>query len=95
MATALRLVNGMPRMQTLSASVYDEVVIVGVGGLSSGSSVTLPSSQTYTGTDLKVFLNGQLLEVVEDYNYVGSAPRTQIQTVFDLNEDERIRFRIE
>ena len=83
------------RNETDAAEVYDEVIVVGVGGLAGSSLVTLPGLKTYTDKDLKVYLDGQLLEVVEDYNYVGVAPRTQIQTVFDLNEGERLRLRIE
>ena len=61
MANALALVNGVPRMVTVSASlpsIYDQTVsIVSSGGtppgslngpISSGTAITLPSSGTYT-----------------------------------------------
>lgn len=77
-----------------SASIYDETYVVGVGGLTAGATITLPSSGTYDSADLLVYLEGILLNVVQDYDYVGSSPRTQIQTVIDLEEGERLRFRI-
>lgn len=83
------------RVQGTAISIYDETVVIGAGGLVAGSNITLPNSETYDDIDLQVYLDGHFLQVVEDYNYVGSIPRTQIQTVFDLNEGERVRFRIE
>jgi len=83
------------RVEGDSGAIYDEVIVIGSGGLSAGSLITLPGLKTYNDIDLKVYLNGQYLEVVEDYNYVGSIPRTQIQTVIDLFENERLRLRIE
>ena len=83
------------RVEGNAGSIFDETIIIGVGGLVAGSMLTLPSSKEYFDIDLKLYLGGQLLAVVEDYNYVGASPRTQIQTVFDLLEDERVRFRIE
>lgn len=83
------------RVQGSAIDIYDETVVIGAGGLVAGSNITLPSAQEYEDTDLQVYLDGHFLEVVQDYNYVGSVPRTQIQTVFDLNEGERVRFRIE
>ena len=76
-----------------AVDVYDETIVVGAGGLSAGSTVTLPATETYTDIDLTVYLDGQLLEAGQDYNYVGVAPRTQIQLVIDLLETERLRFR--
>jgi hypothetical protein len=83
------------RVEGSAGSIYDETIVIGAGGLAASSLVTLPNSKTYNDVDLKVFLNGQFLEVVEDFTYVGSIPRTQIQTVFDLEEGERLRLRIE
>lgn len=76
-----------------AAEVYDETVVVGVGGLSAGTNITLPNSETYKDVELTVYLGGDLIEVTEDYNYVGSDPRTQIQIIVDLFENERLRFR--
>ena len=93
MGSALRALKGMPRIS--SSVIYDEFITIGVGGLTAGATLTLPSSQTYTDVDLEVSLEGEILDVVQDYNYVGSAPRTQITTVIDLLEGEKIRFRID
>jgi hypothetical protein len=89
----LALINGVPRV--VEVTVYDEVVTVPNGGWTAPQNITLPESQTYIASELQVFLDGQRLEANIDYNYVGSAPRTQIQTTFDLLGGERIRFRIE
>jgi len=89
----LALVNGVARM--VSTATYDEVVVVPSLGYLAPETITLPNSQTYIGDELQVFLDGQRLEVNIDFNYVGSAPRTQIQTTFDLLGGERLRFRIE
>ena len=82
MGKFLRLVNGRLKQQDEVAStpvtIYDQSITVGAGGISSGTSVSLPSSQTYTSQELEVYLNGQRVDSVLDYNYVGSAPRTQI-----------------
>lgn len=97
MSIALKLVNGIPRSVTVSAtsSFYDETVTVPNGGYTPGTVVTLPSSMTYTDIELLVFLDGQLLEVGDDYTYVGTAPRTQIQIIPELFENEKLRFRIQ
>jgi hypothetical protein len=73
-------------------TIYDEIIAVG-STITTGTAITLPNSQTYTDVELEVYLNGQLLEDVSDYNYVGIAPRTQIQMTFDLIAGDRLRFR--
>ena len=76
-----------------AAEIYDETVVVGVGGISAGSNITLPDLETYKDAELAVYLGGYLLEEGQDYNYVGLDPRTQIQITVDLFENERLRFR--
>lgn len=76
-------------------AIYDEVLVVPGTDYAAGEILTLPLSQTYNDIDLQVYLDGQFLEAGIDYNYVGSAPRTQIQTVVDFFRGERVRFRIE
>ena len=67
-----------------------------VGPISAGVDVTIPDSLTYEDTDLQVFLNGQQLDVVSDFNYVGAGPsRTQVDFVFDLLVSDKITFRID
>lgn len=54
----------------------------------------LPNGKTYTDKELEVYLNDSVLEVGQDYEYVGAAPRTQIKMLTDLVATDRIRFRI-
>jgi hypothetical protein len=86
------LINGIPRYQDFSATIVNEQLTV-VGTVTAGSNVTVPNSGTYTGADLEVFLNGQRLNVVEDFNYVGSPPRTQVTFTFDLVAGDLVLFR--
>lgn len=80
----------------MGTSVYDETVVAGVGGISSGTPITLPNSGTYTDDDLEIFRNGQFLEPNGiDYNILGTAPRTQFSLVEDLAEGERLHLRVE
>lgn len=106
MAKFLRLSSGVPRSFSEGASVtiYDQsltVVPSGAGAneingpVTTGTSVTLPGSQTYTAIELQIYLNGDRLEQVFDYSYVGSPPRTQVQFTFDLVPTDRIDFRID
>lgn len=106
MAKFLRLSNGIPRSfnEGSSVTIYDQsltVVTSGAGAnqingpVTSGTSVTLPGSQTYTSAELQIYLNGDRLEPVFDYTYVGSPPRTQVQFTFDLVVGDRIDFRID
>lgn len=106
-STALVLVNGVPRQQTITASaptIYDQsltVVASGAGAnqvngpVNAGVSVTLPGSQTFTSAELQIYLNGDRLEPVFDYSYVGSPPRTQVQFTFQLVVGDRLDFRID
>lgn len=75
-------------------AIYDEIIVVN-STITTGTNITLPNSQTYTDVELEVYLNGQLLESVGDYNYVGALPpRTQIAMTFDLVAGDRLRFRM-
>lgn len=96
MATALKLVNGIPRMRNVDAgNVYDETILVGVGGITTGVDITLPASGDFEGDELEIYLNGDFMEPGIDYNYVGGGPTfTQIEMTFDLVEGDRLRFRI-
>ena len=106
MSSALALVNGVPRTQTITASlpaVYDQrltVVASGASGsnqingpVTAGTSVTLPSSGTYNGLELEIYLNGVRLDSVLDYNYVGSGgSKTQVQFTFQLVVGDLVDF---
>lgn len=73
-------------------TIYDEQYDV-IATISAGTSVTLPLSGTYSGDELEIHLNGQKLYHAEDYTYVGSAPRTQVQFTFDLIAGDKVLFR--
>lgn len=92
MSKVLRLINGIPRFQDFGVSIVNEQLTVG-GTVTAGTNVTVPNSGTYTGAELEVFLNGQRLNVVEDFNYAGSPPRTQVTFVFDLVAGDLVLFR--
>lgn len=105
MGNFLRLSAGVPRSFAESIiTIYDQsltVVASGAGAnqingpVTAGTSVTLPGSQTYTSAELQIYLNGDRLEPVFDYTYVGSPLRTQVQFTFDLAVRDRIDFRID
>lgn len=106
MGNFLRLTNGVPRSfaESSSTTIYDQsltVVASGAGAneingpVNAGVSITLPGSQTFTSAELQIFLNGNHLEPVFDYTYVGSPPRTQIQFTFGLIVGDRVDFRID
>ena len=98
MSQALALVSGIPRMQTVpasgSASVYDQTYIP-TGTIAAGTAVTIPLSMTYTSDELQVFVNGSKLNLLYDYAYVGTAPRTQVTFTFDLYVTDKVDFRID
>jgi len=105
MTRALSLVNGIPRMIDVSAgtvTTYDETLLVVSSGAGAGEinvsdaeasdAITLPNSGNYEDVELQVFLNGKLINVTTDYDYVGSGTRTQIALKFDAEVDDIIRF---
>lgn len=96
MGKFLRIVSGVPRSfeETGSVTIYNEVLSVGTT-ITAGTNVTLPASGTYTSEELEVYLNGQRLSVSEDYNYVGSPPRTQVAFTFDLISGDKVMFRVD
>jgi len=106
-STALVLVNGVPRQQTITNSqplIYDQSIsIVASGGngstslngpINSGTAITLPASETYT-------LNGNSVANLQVYlngdrTTSGSGPNyTAIQFTFNLVVGDRIDLRIE
>lgn len=92
----LRGVNGVMRSydESVSVTIYDQSIAVS-SLTTAGTSITLPSSGTYDSANLEVYLNGIRLDVVLDYNYVGTAPRTQIQLTFDVDSPDVLRFRVD
>lgn len=106
MGLFLRLSGGLPRsfQESSSLTIYDQsltVVASGAGAnqingpVNAGVNVTLPGSQTYTAAELQIYLNGDRLEPIFDYSYVGSVPRTNLQFTFQLVVGDRIDFRID
>ena len=92
----LALVNGIPRMvaEASSVTIYDQTYDV-VSSITTGVSVTLPSSGTYTGEELEIRLNGVRMDSGIDYNFVGSPPRTQVAFTFDLVIGDQLNFRVD
>jgi hypothetical protein len=106
MAKFLRLVNGAARSfdEGASVTIYDQpltVVPSGAGAnqingpVITGTAVTLPVGGTYSGAELEIRLNGQRLEQLYDYNYVGAGTRTQVSFTFDLAIGDRVDFRVD
>lgn len=102
----LELVNGLPRMtaEASATTIYDKVIEIVASGatgdqlngpITTGTNITLPASQTYTAGELEVRLNGDKLLVTYDYNYVGTAPRTQITMTFDLEVGDYLNLRLD
>jgi len=108
MGRFLRLTNGVPRSfdESSSVGIYDErlTIVSGApadsnemtGPVNAGTNVTLPDSGTYSGLELQIYLNGDRLETVADYAYVGAGPtRTQVQFTFELVVGDTIDFVIQ
>lgn len=94
MGKFLRLVNGVQRSfdEASTTPIYDQAIDV-ASTIGTGVPVTLPAGGTYDSQELEVILNGQALDDVADYNFVGSVPRTQVAFTFQLEIGDRIRFR--
>lgn len=94
MGKFLRLVNGVPRQEDEAAAttIYDEKFDV-VSTITTGTPVTLPSGGTYDSQELEIYLNGQVLDDVVDFNFEGSPPRTQVSFTFNLVGGDKLRFR--
>jgi hypothetical protein len=91
------------RLAETDSAVYDETVEVvasspGAGeiiAVSSGTAITLPSGGSYESAELEIYLNGIRQVVVEDFNYVGSEPRSQVSLTQDLAVGDLLRFRVD
>ena len=64
------------------------------GAVSAGTPITLPNDYTYTGDEMQVWCTNTSLDSGYDWNFVGSAPRTQISFTFELKSHDQIRIRI-
>lgn len=88
----IRVVNGIPRMQVAVPNIVNQQVTLGAG-VTAGVPYTLPGGMTYNSDELEITLNGQRLQLTEDYTYVGSPARTQVQFTFDLVIGDKLAFR--
>ena len=79
-------------LSTTSGLIYNETLVIGAGGVSTGVAVSLPNSGNYLGEELQVNLNSSPLENGADYEYVGSGVKTQVAFTFDLVENDEITF---
>lgn len=115
MATSfLTLVNGVPRSAIPSGAstvIYDQSVSIVSSGatppssltgpVTAGTSITLPSSGSYTLNvnsiaNIQIYLNGDRLEQVFDWSTAGSGPNyTAFQLTFDLVVGDRLDIRSE
>jgi hypothetical protein len=112
MSLALALVQGVPRQQTITASlplIYDQSITVVASGASgpnqinassSGTTITLPDSETYTLNsnsipNLQIYLNGDRNEYLFDWNTVGTTPFSQFSLTYAVVGGDRIDLVIE
>lgn len=93
MTNFLRISNGYARPYSESSAVpiYTQAYVPGLT-ITAGTAVTLPSSGTYTGKELMIFVNGVKSEYLIDFNYVGSGTKTQVSFTFDLKSSDNIEF---
>ena len=88
----IRVVSGIPRMQVGVPNISNQQTTL-VGDITAGTPVTLPGGMTYTSEELEITLNGQRLQPTEDYTYVGSPPRTQVQYTLNLVIGDKLTYR--
>lgn len=103
---ALVLVNGIPRMQTITATagvvqdVYEQQVDVVSGApangneiqgpVTAGTDITLPSAETFTSIEQLVVLLNGGVMTDSIDFSVGTSTTTQIQMTFELVVGDRI-----
>ncbi len=79
-------------LNTTTGTVYNETLVIGVGGVSTGSPITLPNSETYLGQELQVELNSSVVELGSDYEYTGIGVKNEIAFTFDLVQGDEVTF---
>jgi hypothetical protein len=103
MSQKLALVMGIPRMVDESASptIYDQTISVVasspgageiLGPISAGTPITLPLGKTYISDELEVYLSGERMKSVFDYNFNSA---TTVTFTFQLLAGDYVRFRID
>jgi len=87
-----KLINGLPT----AVAPYDQSIAY-PSGLAANTPITLPASGSFTdasANDLLIIYNDLVMEVTRDFTVVGSGPTyTQIQFVFALPNDAKVRFK--
>ena len=100
MGKRLALVNGIPRMVN-DISIYDETLFVVASGAGAGeingpiaasTPITLPSSKTYTGNELEVYIDTERLIPTKDFTFNSS---TSITLTSQIEVGDTLRFRID
>lgn len=89
--TYLTISNGIPQARA-EQEAYQQDYTVSVS-TASGTAITLPASETYNSTELFVLVNNVPQDVVLDYTYVGTVPRTQVSFTYTLNVGDVVTFR--
>ena len=93
MAYFLKIVNGYlrPVSETAYTPIYSQSFSPGIT-TPSGTAITLPNSETYSGKELQIFANGVYQEYLIDWNYYGSGSKTQVTFTYDLKTTDTIVF---
>jgi hypothetical protein len=79
-------------LSTTSGIIYNETLVIGAGGVSTGTPVSLPNSGDYLGEELQVELNSSVVELGSDYEYAGIGVKTEIAFTFDLVQGDEVTF---
>ena len=79
-------------LSTVSGIVYSETLVIGAGGVSTGTPISLPNSGSYLGKELEIKLNDVVMQVGSEYQFEGTGVKTQISFLFDLVETDSIDF---
>lgn len=79
-------------LSTTSGIIYNETLVIGAGGVSTGTPVSLPNSGDYLGEELQVELNSSVVELGSDYEYAGIGVKTKIAFTFDLVQGDEVTF---
>ena len=79
-------------LSTTSGIIYNETLVIGAGGVTTGTPVSLPLGETYLGEELEVKLNDVVLNVGSEYEYASEGIKTQVAFTFDLIENDELEF---
>lgn len=79
---------------TVISDPYDETLVIGPGGVTAGTPISLPNGGEYlSGSDLSITINGgSALVFGTDYQEYGDCILTQVVFTFNLLENDQVRF---